>query len=72
MPFIIVFNIIVIVITAGVLLTIIGCAIASKDNEKRKGESAEKTRNIIDKVRAISYLVFLCLVVLMVIVNIIF
>lgn len=72
MPFIIVFNIIVIVITAGVLLTIIGCAVASKDNEKRKGDSVEKRREIIDKVRGISYLVFFCLVVLMVVVNIIF
>ena len=72
MPFIIVFNIIVCVIVAGVIFTILGCSVASKDNAKKKGEKAEKLNAVIDKVRAIAYLVFFATLVLMIIINLIF
>ena len=72
MPFIIVFNIIVCVLVAGVILTILGCSVASKDNAKRQGEKSEKLRLTIDRVRAIAYLTFFAVLLLMIIVNLIF
>ena len=58
MPFIIVFNIIVCIIVAGVILTVLGCSVASRDNAKKQGAQAEKVADTIDKVRAIAYMVF--------------
>lgn len=72
MPFIIVFNIIVCVLIAVILLVVLGCGVATKDNKKRTGEKAEITQLKIDKVRNIAYLVFLCVIVLMVIINVLF
>ena len=72
MPFIIVFNIIVCVIVAGVILTILGCSVANKDNAKKQGAQAEKFGETIDKVRAIAYMVFFATLVLMIIINLIF
>lgn len=72
MPFIIVFNIIVCVLVAGVILTILGCSVANRDNARKQGEKAEKLRTTIDKVRAIAYLVFFGILILMIIVNLIF
>jgi len=71
MPFIIIFNIIVCVVILGVLLTIIGCSIASKDN-KKPSDKQEIVQLKIDKVRNIAYLVFVCVLVLMIVVNLIF
>lgn len=72
MPFIIVFNIIVCVLVAGVILTILGCSVANRDNARKQGEKAEKLRATIDKVRTIAYLTFFGILVLMIIVNLIF
>ena len=72
MPFIVVFNIIVCVLLGGVLLTILGCSVATKDNIKRKGEKSESVQYKINKIRNITYLVFGCVMVLMLIVNLIF
>ena len=72
MPFIIVFNIIVCALVAGVILTILGCSVANRDNARKQGEKAEKLRATIDKVRAVAYLAFFGILILMIIVNLIF
>lgn len=72
MPFIIVFNIIVCVVFGLVLITLLGCSVATKDCAKRPPEVAQKIQLKIDKVRAIAYIVFLAIAILMILVNIIF
>lgn len=71
MPFIIVFNIIITVLIFAVLLVVLGCGVATKDNRRKSGDKAQLTQEKIDKVRNIAYLVFLCVIVLMVIINVI-
>lgn len=72
MPFIVVFNIIICVVFGGVLATILGCSVATKDNLKRPPEKAQKVQQKIDKTRNVAYLVFAGALVLMVIINLIF
>ena len=72
MPFIIVFNIIICVVFGSVLLTLVGCSVATKDNKKRVAEKQAHIQEKIDKVRGVAYIVFLCAMVLMIITNILF
>lgn len=71
MPFIIIFNIIICAVMFGVLAVIMGAFVASRDNKKRTGERAEKTQLKIEKVKTIAYLVFGCVLILMILVNLI-
>lgn len=72
MPFILVFNIIVVVLSVVVLLTVLGCAIIIKDNRKRNTEKSLLIVNKTEKVRGIAYIVFAILMILTLILNSIF
>ena len=72
MPFIIVFNIIMTVIITGVLVTVMGCSVIIRDNKKKNNDRALKTVEKTEKVRAISYLVFVGTILLTILMNLIF
>ena len=71
MPFVLVFNIVVGVLLGLTLLVIFGTSILARDTKVQTSERVLKQRAIINKVKAISYIVFFAIMVIMIIVNLI-
>ena len=72
MSFIIVCNICVCVIAAVILLVLLASSVISRDLKKKGDEKAVQALSKVERVRSISYLVFFCVLILMVMVNLIF
>ena len=72
MSFIIVFNICVCVIAAVILLVLLASSVISRDLKKKGDEKAVQALSKVERVRSFSYLVFFCVLILMVMVNLIF